>query len=168
MTNNTKLDENIEGAKKFRAWKYEIMLILQENDLDKFVKEEVKEPKEVEAKTKHKKDMIIDKRIVSDSIKENLIPQISSMETPKEMFDALSGLFEGRNINRSMTPRNQLKSIRDHKLETMQSYFTRVTQIKDQLEAIGDMVEEAEVVMTTLNGLPREKLSSEEFVQGGH
>ena len=37
----------------------------------------------------------------------------------------------------------------------MQSYFKRIAQIKDQLEAIGDMVEEAEVVMTTLNGLPR-------------
>ena len=59
------------------------MLILQENDLDQFVKEEVKEPEEAEAKTKHKKDMIIDKRIIADSIKDNLIPQVSSMETPK-------------------------------------------------------------------------------------
>ena len=54
------------------------MLILQENDLDKFVKEEVKEPEEVEAKTKHKKDMII-----AYSIKDNLILQVSSSETPK-------------------------------------------------------------------------------------
>ena len=38
----------------------------------------------------------------------------------------------------------------------MQSYFTRVAEIKDQLESIGDMVEEVEVVMTTLNGLPRD------------
>ena len=44
MTKNTKLDEKIEGVENFRAWKYRIMLILQENDLDKFVKEEVKEP----------------------------------------------------------------------------------------------------------------------------
>ena len=41
MTKNTKLDEKLEGAEKFRAWKYRIMLILQENDLDKFVNEEV-------------------------------------------------------------------------------------------------------------------------------
>ena len=116
MTKNTKLDEKLEGAENFRAWKYKIMLILQENDLDKFVKEEVKEPEEVEAKTKHKKDMII-----ADSIKDNLIPQVSSMEIPKEMFDALSGLFEGRNINRKMAPRNQLKSVRAQKSETMQS-----------------------------------------------
>ena len=36
----------------------------------------------------------------------------------------------------------------------MQSYFTKVSQIKDQLEAIGDTVEEAKIVMTTSNGLP--------------
>ena len=44
MTKNTKLDENLEGAENFWAWKYIRMLILQENDLDKFVKEEVVEP----------------------------------------------------------------------------------------------------------------------------
>ena len=60
-----------------------IMLILQENDLDKFVKEEVKEPEEVETKSKHKKDMIIEKMIIDDSIKDNLIPQAFSRETPK-------------------------------------------------------------------------------------
>ena len=37
----------------------------------------------------------------------------------------------------------------------MQSYFTRVAQIKDQIEAIDDMVEEVEIVMETLNGIPR-------------
>jgi len=112
MTKNTKLDEKLEGAENFRAWKYRIMLILQENDLDQFVKEEVKEPKEAEAKAKHKKDMIIAKRIIADSIKDNLIPQVSSMDIPKEMFNALSSLFEGRNINRKMTLSNQIKVVR--------------------------------------------------------
>ena len=126
MTKNTKLDEKLEGAENFRAWKYIIMLILQENDLDQFVKEEVKEPEGDEAKSKHNKYTII-----ADSIKDNLIPQVFSRETPKEMFDALSDLFEGRNINRKMTLRNQLKNVRSQKSKTMQSYFTRVTQIKD-------------------------------------
>ena len=101
--------------------------------------------------------------IRAESIKDNLIPQLSSRETPKEMFDTLSGLFEGRNINRKMTLRNQLKCVRAQNSETMQSYFTRVAQIKDQLEAIDDVVEKAKVVMTTLNGLPRDW---EAFIQG--
>ena len=70
MTNNTNPDENIEGAKKFRAWKYRIMLILKEHDLDGFIKEEVKEPKGEEEKDKHKKVMIKVKGITSNSIKD--------------------------------------------------------------------------------------------------
>ena len=87
--------------------------------------------------------MIKAKRIIADSIKDILISQVSSKSTPKEMFGALSSLFEGKNINRKMTLRNHLKSVKAQKSETMQSYFTRVAQIKEQLEAIGDMVEEA-------------------------
>ena len=100
--------------------------------------------------------MIKPKRIIDESIKYNLIPQVSSRRTPKDMFDSLSILFEGRNININMTLRNHLKSVKAQKLETMQSYFTRVAQIKEQLEVIGDMVEEEEIIMTTLNGIPRD------------
>ena len=156
MTNSTNLDENLEGAEKFRAWKYRVMLILEEHDLESYIKDEIKELEGDEAKSKHKKDMIKAKRIVVDSITDHLIPQVSSNNTPKEMFDALTSLFEGKNINRKMTLRNQLKGVKMKKAETMQSYFSRVSQIKEQLESIGDMVEEAEVVMTTLNGLPTE------------
>ena len=59
------------------------------------------------------------------------------------MFDALSSLFEGININKKMTLRNHLKSVKAQKSETMQTNFTRVAQIKEQLESIRDMVEEA-------------------------
>ena len=99
--------------------------------------------------------MIISKMIIADSIKDNLIPQVSSRENPKEMFDSLSNLFEGIPINKKMTLRNHLKSVRSKKSETMPYYFSRVSQIKDHLEAIGDTVEEAKIVMATLNGLPR-------------
>ena len=120
------------------------------------MKEEVKEPKEAESKSRQKKDMIIEKRIIVEFIKYNLISQVFSRETPKEMFDSLSGLFEGRNINRKTTLRNQLKNIRAQKLDTMPSYFTRVAQIKGQLESIDDVVEEAIVMTTLINGLPRD------------
>ena len=67
------------------------------------------------------------------------------------MFDALSRLYEGKNINRKMTLRTQLKNVKMQDSESIQSYFTRVSQI----EAIGDSVEEEELVMTAMNGLPR-------------
>ena len=39
--------------------------------------------------------------------------------------------------------------------ESIQNYFTRVSQFKKQLEAIGDKLDEDELVMTALNGLTR-------------
>ena len=67
------------------------------------------------------------KRIIADSIKDHLIPHVSSLKTPKTMFDALTNLFEGKNINRKMTLRNQLKNVKIQNAETIQSYFTRVS-----------------------------------------
>ena len=75
------------------------------------------------------------------------------------MFDSLTKLFEGKNINQKMTLRNQLKNVKIQNAETIQSYFTRVSQIKEELEAMKN----AEIVMNTLNGLPR---SWDSFIQG--
>jgi hypothetical protein len=154
MTTSTKLDEKLEGADDFRVWKYKVMLILEENEFVSFVEQDVEEPEGDESKAKYKKDMIKAKRIIADSIKNHLIPHVSTLKTPKKMMDALSRLFEGKNINRKMTSRTQLKNVKMQNSETIQSYFTRVSQIKEQLEAIGDSVEDTEIMMTTLNGLP--------------
>ena len=69
------------------------------------------------------------------------------------MFDSLTKLFEGKNINQNMTLRNQLKNVKIQNAETMQSYLTRVSQIKEQLEAVEEEVENVEVVIATLNAL---------------
>ena len=66
--------------------------------------------------------MVKAKRIIVDSIKDHFISQVSSKKTPKEMFDALSNLFEEKNINRRMTLRNQLKVLKIQKEETKNSW----------------------------------------------
>ena len=85
---------------------------MEENELDSYINEEVLVPEGDEAKALHKKKLVMAKRIIVDSIKYHLIPQVSSLKTPKAMFDALTKLFEGKNINRKMTLRNQLKNVK--------------------------------------------------------
>jgi hypothetical protein len=80
---------------------------------------------------------------------------VASKKTPKEMFDSLTRMYEGNNINRKMNLRNQLKSTRMQKGETVHEYFSRISQFKEKLEVIGDTLDEYELIMTTLNGLPR-------------
>ena len=56
-----------------------------------------------------------------------------------------------------------MQNVKIHKSEAMQSNFTRVSQIKEKIDAIEENVEEGAIVMTTLNGLPR---SWDSFIQG--
>jgi hypothetical protein len=162
MSASTKLVDKMEGVENFCAWKYRIGLILEENDLAKFVKGEIMEPDDAAEKAKHQKDTIRAKRIIADSIKDHLIPYVSSKKTLKEMFDALTRLYEGKNINQKMNLRTQLKNTRMQKGETIQEYFSRISEFKEQLEAIGDTIDEDELIMMTLNGLTR---PWDEFIQ---
>jgi transposase InsO family protein len=155
MSASIKLVDKLEGVENFYAWKYRIGLILEENELARFVKEELLEPEDAAKKAKHQKDTIRTKRIIADSIKDPLVPYVSSKKTPKEMFDALTRLYEGKNINRKMNLRTQLKNARMQKGEMIQEYFSRISEFKEQLEAIGDTIDEDELIMTALNGLTR-------------
>ena len=83
MTINTKLDEKLEGADNFRAWKYRVMFILEESNLEGFIEANIPKPEGEEAKAKHKKSLVKAKRIIADSIKHHLIPHGSSLKTPK-------------------------------------------------------------------------------------
>ena len=163
MTTSTKIDKKLEGAENFKTWMYRVGLLLEENDLERFVEEEVPELEEDESKEKHKKNQAMSKRIIADSIKDHLIHHVSPLKSPKKMMDSLTWLFEGKNINKMMTLKTQMKNVKLQDLESIHSYFLRVNQIKEHIEAIGDTVDEAEMVMTTLNGLPR---SWDSFIQG--
>ena len=81
MLSSTKLDEKLDGLDIYRAWKYIISLVLEDNDLSDCVQEEVAEPEDEEAKVKAKKNLVREKRMVADSVKDHLIPHISSMKT---------------------------------------------------------------------------------------
>ena len=84
------------------------------------------------------------------------------MKTPNDMFDVMTNLYEGKNINMKMTLGTQLKDVKMQISKSIQSYFLRIYQIKKQPLAIGDNVEEEKVEITTLNGLPS---SWESFIQ---
>ena len=53
MAPSTKLEDKPESIEKLWAWKYRISLILIDIYIDKYIKDEVPEPEEDEAKEKH-------------------------------------------------------------------------------------------------------------------
>ena len=74
MCHHTKLDEKLKGSYNFQSWKYRISLVLEENELYSYIHEEVQVPKGDEAKALHKKNLVMAKRLIADSIKDHIIP----------------------------------------------------------------------------------------------
>ena len=60
-------------------------------------------------KTKHIEGL---SQIQEDYFYLHWISHVSSLKTLKEMFDAITSLYEGNNISRKMTLRTQLKDVK--------------------------------------------------------
>ena len=57
MTHITQVEDKLGGVDNFRAWEYEISLILEENNLDQYISGEVPYPEGDETKDIHKKNL---------------------------------------------------------------------------------------------------------------
>jgi hypothetical protein len=55
MKTSFRVEDRLEGATNFKAWKIKLLLILEENDLLDYINQDISEPIEDEEKVKHKK-----------------------------------------------------------------------------------------------------------------
>jgi hypothetical protein len=111
MATNNRVEVMMEGSRNFRSWKHRLQMILDKNNLLEHVTVGVPEPYEEEKKTKHKKNEKKEKRIVSDSVKDHLIPHISELQTTRKMYETLNRLYERKDISRNLSLRNQLRNM---------------------------------------------------------
>jgi hypothetical protein len=163
MTNSVKSENKLDGASNFRAWKTRIDLILTKNKVLDIVKGKImkpefkegeeKEPQNVAAMEKFKDVDINAMRIIVDSIKDHLIPYISHLDSSKKIYDALTNLFSVKNIGQVMSLKNELYDMKMNDDDNITSYFVRISQLRDQLQAIEEITSEKELVNIVLNGM---------------
>jgi hypothetical protein len=165
MMNSMKSENKLDGASNFREWKTMIDLILSKNKVldivkgkivkPKFKEGEEKEPQNVAVMEKFKDVDINAMSIIVDSIKYHLIPYISHLDSSKKMYDALTNLFSVKNIGQVMSLKNELCDMKMNDDNNITSYFVRISQLRDQLQAIEEITSEKELVNIVLNGLPK-------------
>lgn len=64
------------------------------------------------------------------------------------------GMLKISNSNQILFLKHKLKDIKKGKDEDIQSYFLRITKIKNDLLLIGEVIPDRELTLTTLGGLP--------------
>eukprot|EP00253_Pinus_taeda_P016183 PITA_16183 len=103
--------------------------------------------------TKSKKLQTKAKKIIVDSIHKPLVAYISDLETSKEMYDKLVGMFKVNNASQILFLKNKLNENRG---ESIQSYFMRIIEIKNDLLFIGEVTGDWKLSLIALGGLTRE------------
>jgi hypothetical protein len=99
-----------------------------------------KEPQNVAVMEKFKDNDINAMSIIVDSVKYHLIPYISHLDSSKKMYDALTNIFSVINIGQVMSLKNELRDMKMNDDESITSYFVRISQLRDQLQAIEEII----------------------------
>jgi hypothetical protein len=129
-------------------------LLLEENDLKDYSEKVIPDPNDAQELAAHKKKEVKAKRVLLDYVKDHFIPRISEKKISK-MYDALVGLYQSGITTRKLILRHKLRSIQMSKSDIVASYLMSITQIRDQLVAIGEAVDDIELVNVALNDLCR-------------
>jgi hypothetical protein len=160
MTTGLRIEDRLDGAINFGAWKERMVLLLQESELWEIVENSTTNPVNVPTNPTllaiYTKKSIKAKRIILDAIKDHLIPHVTGKTNAYEMWDSLTKLYQSTNENRKMLLREKLKSIKMTKAENVVTYLTRLTQVRDELGDVGEAIAESELVRTTLNGVTKQ------------
>jgi hypothetical protein len=93
-------EDRLEGASNFNVSKVSVLNILEEYDLDNFMIDTVEEPTANAGRATFKKNQAKAKRIIFDSVKDNIRPVIAPLKTAKKCFDTLFNLYEKKVVRR--------------------------------------------------------------------
>jgi hypothetical protein len=143
----------LDGSSNFNNWKARVIAILEENDLDNYVTIIVEEPTSNVGRASFKRNKAKARRIIYDSVKEHIMLIITPLKTAKECFDSLVKLHETKATNQKRLLKSQLCSLKMEKDEFVNSFFTKISHLKDQLLAIGVSVDDDDLVETVFDGL---------------
>ena len=89
-------EDRLEGTSNFNTWKSRVINIFEEHDHNSFVTIVIEEPTTNERRINYKKNQAKEKRIIYDSVKDNLMSVITALNTAKECFDTLVNLYENK------------------------------------------------------------------------
>ena len=105
-------EDRLEGTSNFNTWKARVFNILEEHDLEYFVTSLIEEPTSNAGRKNYKKNQEKEKRIIYDSMKDNLMSVITPLKMKKECFDTLTNIYEKKPPTQKRDLKNKM-NVRD-------------------------------------------------------
>ena len=92
-----------------------------------------------------------------------MIPHVTGKSHAFDIWKVICTLYQSKNQNRKMVLREKLRNTKITDADTLTTYLTKILEVRDELGAAGDKVEDEELVRYALNGFAAKWHT---FVQG--
>ena len=140
------MEDRLDGGGNWIPWRARIALLLEECELWEIVESVVIVPMDPTQLAELKKKNVKAKRIILDSVKDHIIPHVSGKNYAYQRWESLSNLYQSSNQNRKIVLREKLRNARMAKGDSITSYLTRVSQVRDKLATVRETVDSAELI----------------------
>jgi hypothetical protein len=150
-------EDRLDGASNWSPWKTRITFALEDLELWDIVHAPVVLPPVTapvlvaEFRKRNNKA----KRTICDGVRDHVIPHLTGKDYAFEMWESLCKLYQSPNQNRKMVLQDKLRSIQMLDSESVTSFLGRFTQIRDELAAVGEIVDPDFMVRTALNSFTK-------------
>jgi hypothetical protein len=147
----------LAGTSNWSPWKARMVFVLKDLELWDIV-EAVVPPIPVTAPVlvaEFRKRNNKVKRTICDAVRDHIIPHLTGTTCAFEMWASLCKLYESSNENRIMVLHDRLRGIRMLKDESVTSFLHRYTQIRDELAAVGEIVNPNSLVRQAMNSFTK-------------
>jgi hypothetical protein len=150
-------DDRLDGASNWSPWKTRITFALEDLELWDIVQAPivfslVTAPMLL---AEFRKGNNKAKMTICDGVRDHVIPHLIGKDYAFEMWESLCKLYQSPNQNRKMVLQDKLKSIQMLDSESVTSFLDRFTQIRDELEAVGEIVDLDFMVRKALNNFTK-------------
>jgi hypothetical protein len=131
MRNRTLVEDRLDGTSNFSSWKSRLHITLEEYDLLRLIEKTLPTTATDEEKVEWKANDIKARKIIIYSVRDHLLPRISTLKTTYQMYDALKTMFESNNTKRALTLKHQPQNLKMMKVDTIATFFMKISVIRD-------------------------------------
>jgi hypothetical protein len=151
------VEDRLAGASNWLPWKARMIFVLEDLELWDIVEATVPViPVTAPVLVAEFREMNNkEKMTICDAIRDHIIPHLTGKTYAYEMWASLCKLFESSNENQKLVLHDQLRSIHMLEDESVTSFLSRYTQIKDKLGAVEEVVNPNSLVRTTMNSFTK-------------
>lgn len=158
MDSNTSSGIRIEKLDEtnFYSWKQKIELVLGYKEVDEMIDPHLC-PTRPEEQNEHKKWLRKDKLArlyIGLSVSGEMLKNLQHTTTALEMWNEICNLYQRHTLPNTLTARREFCTVTVKEDEKMLVYVNRVRQLASILESMDVCIDDKELPMAVLNGLP--------------